>query len=59
MKQLDLNFDKKPIAEPTKKEKQKKARNIIRTYHKFSDCIADKHVAKAQVKILKNKKSKR
>ena len=43
----------------TKKEKQKKARNIIRTYHKFSDCIADKHAAKAQVKILKNKKNKR
>ena len=42
-----------------KKQKQKKARSIIRSYHKISDCIGDKYVAKAQVKILKNKKSKR
>jgi|TARA_B100001964_G_C13855597_1_gene432126 hypothetical protein len=42
-----------------KKQKQKKARSIIRSYHKVSDCIGDKQVAKAQVKILKNKKNKR
>jgi len=42
-----------------KQKTQKKARNIIRTYHKLSDCIGDKHVAKAQVKILKNKKKKK
>jgi len=42
-----------------KKQTQKKARSIIRTYHKLSDCIGDKHVAKAQVKILKNKKKKK
>jgi hypothetical protein len=42
-----------------KKQTQKKARSIIRTYNKLSDCIGDKHVAKAQVKILKNKKKKK
>ena len=40
----------------TKKQKQKKAR---RAYHKLSDCIGDKHVAKAQVKLLKNRKKKK
>jgi len=43
----------------TKKQTQKKARNIIRAYHKLSDCIGDKHVAKAQVKLLKNRKKKK
>ena len=42
-----------------KKHKQKKARGIIRAYHKLSDCIGDKHVAKAQVRLFKNRKKKK
>ena len=41
-----------------KKHKQKKAR-IIRAYHKLSDCIGEKHVAKAQVRLFKNRKKKK
>ena len=42
----------------TKKQKQK-ARSIIRAHHKLSDCIGDKHVAKAQVRLFKNRKKKK
>ena len=43
----------------TKKQTQKKARGIIRAYHKLSDCIGEKHVAKAQVRLFKNRKKKK
>jgi len=41
-----------------KEKKLKQARGIIKSYYKISDCIGDKHIARASNKLLKKRLKK-